>query len=78
MILDITSFISFTKVFTENLNNHAPKDLMKAIMLRSRPWKIFLNKESLETKKTNKKNATFALVCMVKKTKKEHFQNTKL
>ena len=55
MILDITSFISFTKVFTENLNNHAPKDLMKAIMLRSRLWKIFLNKKSLESKKPNKK-----------------------
>ena len=55
MILDITSLISFTKIFIEPLNKHARKDLMKAIMLRSRLWKIFLNKKSLESKKANKK-----------------------
>ena len=55
MILDITSLKSFTKIFIETLNKHAPKGLMKAIMLRSRLSKIFLNKKSLESKKPNKK-----------------------
>ena len=46
MILEITSLIGFTKIFIQNLNKHAPKDLMKEIMPRSRLLKILLNKKS--------------------------------
>ena len=58
MALEFTSLTSFTKIFIETLNKHAPmfaqkyvnfvtKDLRKAIMLRSRLRNIFLKENSL-------------------------------
>ena len=65
MALEFTSLASFTKIFIDTLNKHAPikkkyiranhansvmKGLRKAIMLRSRLWNIFLKEKSLESK----------------------------
>ena len=70
MTLKFTSLTSFAKIFIETLNKHAPikkkyicanhanfvtKSLRKAIMLRSRPWNIFLKEKSLESKKAYNK-----------------------
>ena len=91
MTLDFTSLASFTKIFIETLNKHAPvkkkyiranyenfvtKALRKAIMLRSRLRNIFL-KKSLECKKVYNKQRNIC-VKMVKKAKKEHYQNISL
>ena len=89
MNLDFTSLASFTKIFIDTLNKHAPinekyihanhanfitKGLRKAIMLRSRLPNIFLN---MEFKKAYNKHRNLC-VKMVKKAKKEHFQNISL
>ena len=89
MNLDFTSLTSFTKIFIDTLNKHAPinekyihanhanfitKGLRKAIMLRSRLPNIFLN---MEFKKAYNKHRNLC-VKMVKKAKKEHFQNISL
>ena len=46
-------------------------------MLRSRLWNIFLKEKSLESKKAYNKQRNIC-VSMVKKAKKEHFQNINL
>ena len=67
------SLTSFTKIFIETMNKHAPikKNILAqttqillqkvygAIMLRSRLWNIFLKEKYLAKKAYN--NATFAL-----------------
>ena len=70
MTLDFTSLASFTKIFIDILNKHAPIKkkhiranhasfvtiaLQKAIMLRSRLRNIFLKEKSLEFKKAYNK-----------------------
>ena len=92
MTLDFTSLASFTKIFIDTLNKHAPikkkyiranhanfvtKALRKAIMLRSRLRNIFLKEKSLESKKAYNKQRNIC-VKMVKKAKKEHYQNISL
>ena len=92
MTLEFTSLTSFTKIFIETLNKHVrikkkyiranhanfvTKGLRKAIMLRSRLWNIFLKEKSLESKKAYNKQRNIC-VSMVKKAKKEHFQNINL
>ena len=92
MTLDFTSLASFTKIFIDTLNKHAPikkkyiranhanfvtKALRKAIMLRSRLRNIFLKEKSLESKKAYNKLRNIC-VKMVKKAKKEHYQNISL
>ena len=73
MTLEFTSLASFTKIFIDTLNKHAPiqkkyihanhanfvtKALQKAIVLRSRLRNIFLKEKYLESKKTYN-SATF-------------------
>ena len=92
LTLEFTSLASFTKIFIDTLNKHArikkkyirathanfvPKGLQKAIMLRSRFRNIFLKEKSLESKKAYNKQCNIR-VEMVKKAKKEHFQNISL
>ena len=92
MTRDFTSLASFTKIFIDTLNKHAPikkkyiranhanfvtKALRKAIMLRSRLRNIFLKEKSLESKKAYNKQRNI-YVKMVKKAKKEHYQNISL
>ena len=92
MTLEFTSLTSFTKIFIETFNNYAPikkkyiranhansvtKSLWKVIMLRSRVRNIFLKEKSLESKKAYNKQRNIC-VSMVKKAKKEHFQNINL
>ena len=92
MTLDFTSLASFTKIFIDTLNKHAltkkkyiranhanfvTKALRKAIMLRSRLRNIFLKEKSLESKKAYNKQRNI-YVKMVKKAKKEHYQNISL
>ena len=92
MTLEFTSLTSFTKIFIEVLNKHAPikkkyiranhakfvtKSLRKTTMLRSRLRNIFLKDKSLEPKKAYNKQRNIC-VSMVKKAKKEHFQNINL
>ena len=70
MTREFTSLASFTKIFIETLNKHAPirkkyirakhansvtKSLRKAIMLRSRLRNIFLKEKSLVSKKAYNK-----------------------
>ena len=89
MTLEFTSLTSFTNIFIEALNKHAPikkkyiranranfftKSLRKAIILRSRLRNIFLKEKSSESKKAYNKQRSIC-VSMVKKAKKEHFQN---
>ena len=84
MTLDFTSLASFTKIFIDTLNKHAPikkkyiranhanfvtKALRKAIMLRSKLWNIFLKEKSLESKKAYNKQHKIC-VKIVKKAKK--------
>ena len=92
MTLEFTSLTSFTKIFIETSNKHAPikkkyirakhanfvaKGLRKATMLRSRLRNTFLKGKSLESKKAYNKQRNIC-VRMVKKAKKEHFQNINL
>ena len=92
MTLEFTSLANFTKLFIETLNKHAPikkkyvpgkhenfviKGLRKAIMLRFRLRNILLKEKSLESKKPYNKQRNIC-VSMVKKAKKEHFQNINL
>ena len=73
MTLDFTILASFTKIFIDTLNKHAPtkkkyiranhanvvtKILQKAIVLRSSLRNIFLKEKSLESKKAYN-SATF-------------------
>ena len=92
MTLDFTNLVNFAEIFVDTLNKHAPtkkkyigsnhpnvvtEALRKAIMLRSRLQNIFLKKKSLEsTKACNKKRNI--CVKMVKKARKEHYQNISL
>ena len=90
--LEFTSLRSFPKILIDTLNKHAPikkkyiranresfvtKDLRKTIMLRSRLPNIFFKEKSLGSKKAYNKQRNIC-VKMVKKTKKEHFQNINL
>ena len=73
------SLTSFTKIFIETMNKHAPikKNILAqttqillqkvygAIMLRSRLWNIFLKEKYLKPKKAYN-NATFALKLLKK------------
>ena len=91
MTLEFTSFTSFTKIFIETMNKHAPikKNILAqskqillqkaygAIMLRSRPRNIFLKEKYLKSKKAHNKQRN-TCVKMVKKAEKEHFQNINL
>ena len=92
MTLEFTSLTSFTKIFIEPLNKHAPikkkyiranhanvvtKSLRKALMQRSRLRNIFFKKKSLESRKACSKQR-YVCVSMVKKAKKEHFKNINL
>ena len=61
----------------QNHANSVTKDLRKGIMLRSRRRNIFLKEKSLELKKTYDKQRNIC-IRMVKKVKKEHFQNINL
>ena len=71
LTLEFTSLTSFTKIFIEPLNKHAPikkkyiranhanfvtKSLQKAIMLRSRLRNIFLKEKSLDCKEAYNKH----------------------
>ena len=92
MALEFTSLTNFTKIFIETLNKYAPtkekyicanhtnfvtKSLRKAIMLRSRLRNIFLEEKSLESKMAYNKQHNIC-VSLIKKAKKEHFQNINL
>ena len=92
MTRDFTSLASFAKIFIDTLNKHAlikkkyiranhanfvTKTLWKAIMLRSRLRNIFLKEKSLEFKKAYNKQRNIC-VKLVKKAKKEHYQNISL
>ena len=89
MTLEFTGLASFTKIFIDTFNKDAPmkkiyiranyanfvtKDLQKTIMLRSQFRNIFLKEKSLESKKAYNKQGNI-YIKMVKKAKKEHFQN---
>ena len=60
-----------------NHANFVTKGLQKAIMLRYKLRNIFLKEKSLESKKAYNEQRNIC-VKMVKKTKKEHFQNISL
>ena len=89
MTLDFTSLTSLKKIFIDTLNKHSPikkkyiranhanfvtKALQKSIILRSRLRNIFLKEKALES---NNKQRNIC-VKMVKKSKKEHYQNISL
>lgn len=57
--------------------NFDTKSLRKAIMLRSRVWNFFLKEKSLKSKKAYNKQRNIC-VSIVKKSKKENFQNINL
>ena len=65
------------KYIRANHANFVTKGLRKAIMLRSGLWNTFLKQKSLGSKKAYSKQCIIC-VSMVKKAKKEHFQNINL
>ena len=84
--------LDFTKILIDTLNKDAPinkkyicsnhanfvtRALRKAIMLRSRLQNVYLKEKSLESKKAYNKQHNIC-VKMVKKAKKEHYQNISL
>ena len=91
MTLEFTSLTSFTKIFIETMNKHAPvkKNILAqttpillqkvygAIMLRFRIRHIFLKEKYLKSKKAYNKQHNIC-VKVVKKAKKEHSQDINL
>ena len=82
MTLQFTSLASFTKIFVETLNKHAPikkkyirlihanfvtKGLRKAITLRSRLPNISLKEKPLESKKTYNKQRNICVKMALKR-----------